>query len=384
MAGLTVVVIWTGYRAGPWALRALRAAGHRVVALHPVDQGRGRSTACLRPGSCPSPSEDPQAFVDAVSHACRRAGADALMPLDEDAVGLLAGRRDDLPGVVLVGPDAAQYAALCDKAALAASARSVGLEAPAAARVGPEGRDGDWPGLPCVVKPRRSSMEGADVPAVVRADDPGNRDEAVRRVIAAGGEAVVEEFLTGTHWTIHVVRGGDGTVAAYASRVMRTWPRGAGMPSVMEGVGDVPELTAAAGRLLAAVGFRGPANVQLFARDGRLHVHDVNLRLPSSVAIALRGGLDLPALGLAAALGRPWAPPRALRPVRYVSLVDELRALWAGPREGRRAALATLRAAAGADGLDPPPRDPLWILDQAEEGGRRTVRRARGAVRARR
>ena len=49
-ADAPVLVLWTGYRAGPWAVRSLRRAGHRVVAAHDAGRGSGgRSAAAPRP-----------------------------------------------------------------------------------------------------------------------------------------------------------------------------------------------------------------------------------------------------------------------------------------------------------------------------------------------
>ena len=107
--------------------------------------------------------------------------------------------------------------------------------------------------------------------------------------------------------------------------------------------------------------------MQLFERDGRFLVHDVNVRPPAPVALSIRAGLNLPALALEAALGRPWEPPRApLRPFTYISRFDEMK----GWKEDVRT-LGVMAAARGGarhrgpgEGrtlVDPPWRDPLWI-----------------------
>ncbi|HTI34620.1 MAG TPA: hypothetical protein VL422_13145, partial [Miltoncostaea sp.] len=118
----TVVVLWTGHRAGPWVCRSLRAAGWNVVPAHPHDEGRGRSTAAWRPRRVPSTGA-PEALLASLRALCRETGARAVMPVDEDGVRLLAGWRDALGAARVVAPTPAQWAALCDKAILRATAR---------------------------------------------------------------------------------------------------------------------------------------------------------------------------------------------------------------------------------------------------------------------
>ena len=48
--------------------------------------------------------------------------------------------------------------------------------------------------------------------------------------------------------------------------------------------------------------------MQIFEDGGSFLVHDVNLRAPAPVALGIVAGLNLPALAVAAALGRAWDP----------------------------------------------------------------------------
>jgi hypothetical protein len=105
----------------------------------------------------------------------------------------------------------------------------------------------------------------------------------------------------------------------------------------------------------------------------------------------MRVGLDLPRLAVDAALGRPRiVPPASARPTRYLSLVDELKALRAPGRPrpagapGRARILRDVAHAALARSavLDPPPRDPLWIAEGAAAALRRRARRLRQAPRS--
>ena len=379
----TVVVVWTAYRAGPWSIRSLRDAGWDVVALHPRREGHGRSTACLRPLPCPSPVHETDAFLEAVTRTCREVGARALLPLGEESVRVLAEGAPDLGDTVLAGPDAAQYAALCDKRQLGGNAVRAGVAHPPGVFVTADGPSGDWPPFPAFVKSRDGVGPDGGTAATRVATAP-ERDRAVGELLDAGLEVVVEELIRAPQWTVHCARDGHGGFAGVAAVVDRNFPRGAGSPTVSV-VGSAGEVALdATRRLLELIDYRGPANAQFFLRDGTLMVHDVNLRVPASVAIAIRGGVDVPALGVAAAVGEriPPAPPPPTG-LRYVSAGDEVRALVTRRRPGAPVVRARtvvgdlVRAAAGRGAvLDPPLSDPLWIpadLTAAAKGAARRL-----------
>jgi hypothetical protein len=231
-----------------------------------------------------------------------------------------------------------------------------------------------------VVKAREGVAPDGSNPAV-RVGTVAERERAVAGLLAAGASAVVEELIDGDQWAVHAVRGADGTFDAVAARVERTVPRRAGTPSVFTlGAPDHPVIDATR-RLFELIGFAGPGNAQFFVRGGEVLVHDVNLRLPASVAMAMRAGLDLPRRGVDAALGRPLPPVDPPRPgLRYVSLGDEIRLLLGGRDGGpppRRIARDIVQGALSSTAmLDPPLRDPIWIGVDLTAGARNRARRA--------
>jgi hypothetical protein len=100
--------------------------------------------------------------------------------------------------------------------------------------------------------------------------------------------------------------------------------------------GGPPKLLSGAVRLLDLVDYRGPGSIQAFECDGDIVVHDVNLRLPITVAVTIRAGLDMPRLAVEAALGETFCEPSDFVSATYVGL-DEVRHLVATVR-GRNAA----------------------------------------------
>ncbi|HWH15318.1 MAG TPA: hypothetical protein VNT51_11285 [Miltoncostaeaceae bacterium] len=378
----------TRFRAGPWACRSLRGAGFRVVGADGLGRS-GRSLQCPKPLRVPSAAREPAAFRAAVAELCRCEGIAAVLPVSEDATRVLAMDPPDLSGAVLVGPTRPQFAALCDKAALAAAAGFAGVDHPETVVVPPGGAPEAWPPLPSIVKP---GMLGEDAPvaAAVAVDTPAERRRALEDVWRAGATAIVQEFVTGRRWSVHGVRSGEGYWAS-AILVAASYPRTVGTTSFARCVTPPPGLLEATERLLALVDYRGPCSFNVIERDGRFLVHDVNLRLSSSIALTIHSGLDVPALAVAGALGLPaaGAPPRP--GAAYVRLDGEGAALVDALRAGdvrdaaTRAALIARAATADDHVLDPPVLEPFRLAEslrgQAERRARRVVRRVRASVR---
>ena len=364
-----VLVLGSGFRAGPWVVRSLRQAGAYVLAA-----GEGslssRSRVCPRPLRTPSPVAHPEDFVEWVADTCRRAAVDVVLPVTEEMTRLMALNGVDLAGASLAGPNAQQYAGLCDKALLGATARGAGVDHPLTQLVAGPHDSASLP-LPAIVKPADSG-EGIDgVFGVVRADTAAERDRAITTILDGGGRAIVQELLTGTAWVLHGVRT-PSVNPLVAARVEVTWPRLAGVSSISHVVPEAERLARTATAVLDAVDYVGPWCINAFERDGRLAVHDVNLRPAASVAAAIYAGLDVPTLGVRAALGLSLPPAAPTTAVAYVNIDAELRGLLAGVREGPRAAVAEVRrirswARAPRRLIDPSPVDPFLLAQKVAE-----------------
>jgi len=329
----TVLVLQVGNRSGPWACRSLARAGFRVVGAHDAGRVAGRSRYCRAPIRTASAFAAADDFLEDVERICRRYAVDAVLSNDDEGITqLLAAHPDKLAGAVFVGPTAEQYERVCDKGRLHATARAAGLDAPLAVTVESSDADVDWPPLPSVVKPRTTQTQVAGTlirrSAIVVAT-PAERAAAVAEICSATGSAIVEERIGGTSWRAHFV--GDGTdVAIVPVTTVRSSPEEAGMSSVQTVAAAAPGALVDASRgLVAALGYRGPGSVQFIERLGTFYVHDVNLRLPSSVAVSMLAGLDMPRLAVEAALGRPvdLRSVKVRAGVRYVWLHGELRNL---------------------------------------------------------
>ncbi|HTI35772.1 MAG TPA: hypothetical protein VL422_18995, partial [Miltoncostaea sp.] len=384
LSTLSVVVAPSDFRAGPWACRSLAKAGYRVVGAH--QEGRlagGRSLACPSPRRYPSPLDAPDAFVDRLRAIVREQGAVAVLPTSEDVVRVLAERDADL-GATIVGPTREQYRRLCDKGELAAAAAEAGVDHPGTVVVGAEGPDGPMPALPCVVKPRISGEElhGAAVAVTCRTE--AEREAAIAALVAAGRDALVQELLDGPRWFAHSVGVGDD-FRFLAFQAFTDYPRNSGPASFLRTAEAPAGVREATKRLVELVGYAGPCSLSFIESDGRLQVHDVNLRLGATVAASVRAGFDLPRAAVDVALGRPAprvSPPA--RPVTYVRLDGEMGALsdeLHGRGTGESKSALAGRLAQGVVRrdwvLDPSPFDPFLI---GTNTGRRLAVVARAAL----
>jgi predicted ATP-grasp superfamily ATP-dependent carboligase len=376
-----VLVLATEFRAGPWACRSLARAGFRVVGAHPQPSG-GRSLACPRPLRYPQPADDPDGFVAAVRAICRQRSIAGVLPVSEDAARVLAEREPDLGGALVVGPTRHQYERLCDKGRLVESAARAGVAHPETARVAPDGQVPAWPPLPSIVKPRVSGESLTAVSPAILVSSDAERVVAIEAVHGAGLEPIVQELVHGQRWSVHGARG-KGLFRACAIEVVASYPRGVGTSSVSRTKRPPRELLASSRRLLDLVDYRGPCSFNFIERGGRFLVHDVNLRLSASVGLSIRSGLDVPRLGVAAALGLAVAEEETpCRSVTYVRTDGELRALvheLLGRGMGERARGIAARLALGVVSpvhmLDPLPLEPFWLGSRLARRATRLARR---------
>lgn len=381
----TVLVIGTDFKAGPWAVRSLRAGGFTCVGAHA--RGRlagGRSRWCPRPLRHPHPARDPLAFLDWVCETAARTGAAAVLATTEEATQLLALHDRDLGGALFVGPTAGQYRALCDKGALGVTAAQAGVDHPAQYAV-EDDTDLETLPLPAVVKARDSGEAVDRLGRAIICPTAALRDESVGRMFAAGGRPLVQELLVGPRWNFHGVALAAG-VRGFATQVIREYPRGRGITSLARSATPPPAFLEVVTRLVEQTGYRGPISVQVIQREsGSFAVHDVNLRLPASVGLTIRAGLDLPRLAVQDALGIPVGPlPVAPLPVAYLGVDGEVAAFRDSLRhrngESARQVLGTARRVLRGHRpvIDPNPADPFWLTTI---GARRVMTRVRTSVR---
>jgi predicted ATP-grasp superfamily ATP-dependent carboligase len=329
-----------------------------VAGLGDPDPAVSRVRGCHVLAALSPTPRSPDVFLEEVAAFCKRVGADAILPTDDErATRLLAEHSSDgfFAGATVAGPDARQFSLVCDKERLQETAARLGLQTPQSIVIKSEAPTNDWPPLPGIVKPLSigptAGAATADKSAAVATES--ERAEAVRALLRVGRGALVQERIDGTAWRIHFVT--DGNDFAFVPGItLRTHPPRTGMSCVQYVPRtSPPQLYEVARRLVAELAYRGPGSVQFIERNAGFYLHDVNLRLPSSVALMILAGLDMPALAVQTALGLPvsFAAFSARPGVRYVwlhgercTLVNEIRGrnLRAAAASAAEIALAVL------------------------------------------
>jgi carbamoyl-phosphate synthase large subunit len=320
------------------ALRQGRRA-YRIVAGN-VDPARACVVGGVERVALP-PAGDP-GYLAALAAAAERAGALFVVPgTDAELARIVAGREPlaRLTAAVPLVNEARVVATCSDKGETAVAVARAGLSAPRTAEcaslegalsaLGPGGLR-----YPVVLKPRRG---GGSADVWVAQDEEELRFHATR-VLRAGGAAVLQEYAgdPGHEFTVGVLHGPDGrllgsialrrelsSLLSVRSRVPNRTERAELGPELVISSGftqghvdDFPEVRAQAESLAAALGSRGPLNVQgrLVGRD--LVVFEVNPRFSGTEAIRAMAG---------------WNGPEALVDL-HLGLPNRLAAFRARPR----------------------------------------------------
>jgi predicted ATP-grasp superfamily ATP-dependent carboligase len=345
------------------AVRALGRAGAEVFAVgsSPLDQAL-HSRWCAGRLVWPSPQTQPWHFLCALEGALQAGGFDVLLPMGDHSTATAVRHARRLSAWThLAVPAPAAYAEVACKWRLAGLAGRLGIPAPITHRPECESDLQDVAAsmsYPCVVKPVR----GAGAAGFWLA---GTREELLARYPC--GEAfhdrvfdhrwpLVQEYVRGRTHEVCALADRGRLVAAVTQRRLRSYPPEAG-PGILNETTDEPDLVAVAARLVEAVGWHGPLQVEFLRGqdDGRPLLIEVNPRFWGTLDLSVRAGVDLPLLTCLLALGvLPPGPHRGPRGVRYAWLLPyALIAL----REGRRKETGLEALFAEALHTDIDPRD---------------------------
>lgn len=310
------------------AVRALGAAGWTVgVGTHAGLTAASVSKWCTARHFVARPGYGVDAFVDSINDAIDAQGYEVVFGCGDAQVFALSSCRDAIRAVVPYADDAVLRHAF-DKLLQIEAARSAGLNVP-------ETRPANDPAarllrLPVAVKPRwhwtpgKSALERCPVSICATIE---SAFEAVRRIEAAGAEAVVQEFHEGWLLSFNIVMDKGGTVlAVMQQKAHEIWPPRAGTPArgVTMEVDDA--LAAGVVRLLRGLGWFGLVNLQfIVSEDGAARLIDFNGRPYQTQALALGAGVNFMDIWARAATGREVGPACTAKVgVRYYDFRQEM------------------------------------------------------------
>ncbi|MEV1286904.1 ATP-grasp domain-containing protein [Micromonospora sp. NPDC049679] len=287
--GRLVAVTGAGGPAGVAVIRALRAAGHRVLALDADPDAVG-----LRLGDTAAvlPRADADGYGEALLGIVtehRPAALICTVAEEYAALGAVTARLTAL-GCRTWLPDTTAVRTCLNKAMFAAALHARGVPHPATAttREGAGALPGPW-----IVKPA-GGRGSRDVHAVDTAAE-------LDRAFATVAVPIAQTRLTGREFTADVLVARDGTMLTCVPR-WRDETR-AGI-SVRGSTFDSAAVTRVVGDTLRAVGLTGPANVQGFVADPApladdpdaevaVSVVEVNPRFSGGLPLTLAAGADV-------------------------------------------------------------------------------------------
>lgn len=299
-----VLLTYGWVRSSYAALRNLTSHGVQVWAADSVRTGMCQwsrhRTGLIR---YPSPYVDEQAFVRAVSEACRRHGIGLIFP-SHNETEVLASHRAMLPeGTDRLLPKAEHCAIFNNKSASYTLAESLGLDVP---RRLPYHDPSEVPAIYRELDRGRGVviklLTGNSAKGVFYAADANKAQRTVSRLIeqfqlAPDRYPQLEERIAGHGAGCSMLYWDGREVATFCHRRLREKIASGGTSTLRESISS-PVMEEAARRIFNHVGWHGlaMAEFKVCPQTGRAWFIEVNPRLWGSIPLAVSAGVEFPFL----------------------------------------------------------------------------------------
>ena len=291
------------------AVRSLARSGARVIMGGDMKRPVFFSRHCSGRLVYPHPEHGLDHFLDALEGHLKTGRYDVLLPMsDHITIPVVAARERLLRHVRTAVPGPISLERSRDKLKTLAIARRLGIGIPQTGLVrGSEelADAADKTGMPCVLKPRRGAA-GIGVQFIdsryglAAAWESGMVQE---NLVYDARSRLLQEYLHGeVHDVCVLFRDGEPRAALTQKRIYMLPPRG-GIAVVAETT-DEPELRDLAIRLLTAMRWHGPAQVEfrIDERNGQPKLMEVNGRFWATLELSILAGVDFPVLACRMAL----------------------------------------------------------------------------------
>jgi predicted ATP-grasp superfamily ATP-dependent carboligase len=290
------------------AVRSLGRAGHSVVLAIPRKEGKQASS--LRCGSrylnkalnVLSPHVSPEGFFRDILNVIKHEEIDVLLPFTHSTVLPVSYYRDELvkhTSLPIIDYSTLRYAH--DKLETLKLAQSLGISTPVTFH--PKSNDElralkPYIPYPCLVKARQGCGIGTtiqfaqDFQHLVAGYETIHNQES-NPPINAYALPMIQEYVPGQIYDAVFLYGNGSCKAALAQERFITYPIQGGPGAVNQTTHD-PELLALGQRLLDALGWHGPAQVEfkLDPRDGEYKLMEINPKFWGTLPLAMVAGID--------------------------------------------------------------------------------------------
>ena len=301
------------------AVRSLSRAGWQVGVAAPDRRGFAASSRHVwRHHTAPLVHVDLPGFVDAVRSAISADAYELVFTGGDAELMALSHARGQL-GASLPYAEHEVVELALDKLHLHRLGLESGLASPVTE---PSDAISGWTSWPVVVKARKHWTPEAGGAGRLDASvcaDPSEARRRIEEIAGAGGEAIVQESVSGVlmAYTVLCEHGGR-VVAAVQQEVDGLDPSPPGSSTRARTVPVDPGLASGVQRLMLRLGWFGVAELQFMKRTGEEpRLIDLNGRFYGSMSLAIASGIDLPALWARVALGSAVPRRPAREQVRY-------------------------------------------------------------------
>jgi len=284
-------------------IRSLGRRGHEVLAADSESLSAGfysrDATERIR---YPAPDHDPDGAVDALLATIRERSVDLVVPVTDDVILPLSRVRDRFEALCAVAlPDPTSLAVARDKQATLELARSLGVPVPRTAlveTVAEARREAATLGWPIVLKPQASRVYGRDTIDAFNVAYAGGfgRLEALMAPFEGRCSVLLQEYRRGEGLGVELLTLKGVPLAVFQHRRLREVPITGGASSFRESVPVDPSLLDLAVRMLAALDWTGLAMVEFKVGSGGPTLMEINGRVWGSLPLAVKSGVDFPAL----------------------------------------------------------------------------------------
>lgn len=317
MINRTVLVTGVGGGGiGEQLVKALRLAkqSYRIVGVDTTPRSLG-----LQEVDVPLivPMATAPEYVDTILGACRRHEVRAVYPGSEPELVVLAAARARLSeaGLALLANSDAVIAIGLDKARTAQFLASHGFRPPRSVVISRASDLDDVPFLPAILKPNRSGGGSANV--FVAQTEPELRLFGAY-LLGISASCLAQEYvgLAADEYTVGVLsdlEGGFINSIAVRRNILSSFSNRAKVPNrtgnpafgellvvsngISQGeIGPFPEVTGTCERIAAALGSRGPLNLQCRLVDGEARIFEINPRFSGTTSLRALVGFNEPDL----------------------------------------------------------------------------------------
>jgi predicted ATP-grasp superfamily ATP-dependent carboligase len=287
--------------------RALGRAGLKVALVETRDESPSipsfRSAYATSHAVMPSIRMRPDAYAEGVLELLERQPSTVLLPTQDGSIAALRPHRARIEARTTLA--LASEASLCvanDKTKTLELAEQLDIRTPRSTIIGKPNEVVDalaHTGLPAVIKPAQSWVWGDIAGSRILAREVMSTREAIagcNEMFDAGTTTVsVQEYVTGRREALYVFYA-EGTIwAEFALLAHRMSPVLGGFGVVRESIAIPEDLKTATNSIIEAADVEGMSEVE-FRRDGAGHpvLMEINARLPGTLELATRAGVNFP------------------------------------------------------------------------------------------